>query len=124
MPLPLWWIVVTPSVSCYLRSMVVTCRLLSFPHPNLITRIHHVSITTTGLADSFSSSVPELNLSLAGIRLYSVSVFNFAVDAKGFWGHFRSDLRPTLSSPATDAEIAAEAQWLKNERPANSQRAR
>ena len=43
------------------------------------------------------------------------------MEAKGFWGHFDgSDPRPTLSSPATNAEIAAEAQWMKDERSAKS----
>ena len=79
-----------------------------------------MSITTTALADSLSASVPKLDPSGQNWAIFSVR-FQDAVEAKGFWGHFDgSDPRPTLSSPATDAEIAEETQWVKNERSAKS----
>jgi hypothetical protein len=79
-----------------------------------------MSVATTALTDSLSSSVPKLDPSGQNWAIFSVR-FQDAVEAKGFWGHFDgSDPCPTLSSPATDAEIAAEAQWVKDERSAKS----
>jgi len=79
-----------------------------------------MSIITTALADALSSSVPKLDPSGQNWAIFSVR-FQDAVEAKGFWGHFDgSDPRPTLSSPATEAETAVEAQWVKDERSAKS----
>jgi len=79
-----------------------------------------MSITTTALADSLSASVLKLDPSGQNWAIFSVR-FQDAMEAKGFWGHFDgSDPRPTLSSPAMDAEIAVEAQWVKDERSTKS----
>jgi len=79
-----------------------------------------MSLATATLADSLSSSVPKLNPSGLNWAIFFVR-FQDAVEAKGFWGHFDgSDPCPSLSSPATVTEIAAEAQWLKNEQSAKS----
>jgi len=79
-----------------------------------------MSIMMTALADSLSASVPKLDPSGQNWAIFSVC-FQDAVEAKGFWGHFDgSDLHPTLSSPAMDAKIAEETQWVKNERSAKS----
>ena len=44
-----------------------------------------------------------------------------AVEAKGFWDHFDgSSTAPALSTTATAAEIAAKAQWDKDERSAKT----
>jgi len=64
--------------------------------------------------------MPKLDPSGQNWAIFSVR-FQDAMEAKGFWGHFDgSDLCLTLSSPATDAEIAAEAQWVKDERSTKS----
>ena len=44
-----------------------------------------------------------------------------AVEAKGFWGHFDgTSPSPVLSATATAADIAAKAQWDKDERSAKT----
>jgi len=74
-----------------------------------------MSLATATLADSLSSSMPKLDPSGLNWAIFFVC-FQDAVEVKGFWGHFDgSDPCLSLSSPATVTEIAAEAQWLKNE---------
>jgi hypothetical protein len=79
-----------------------------------------MSVSTTALADTLPSSIPKLDP--AGTN-WTIFLFRFqdAVDAKGFWGHFDgTSVLPTLSTPATDAELAAKAQWEKDERSSKS----
>ena len=69
-----------------------------------------MSVSTTALADTLPSSVPKLDPTGSN---WTVFLFRFqdAVDAKGFWGHFNGKLAlPTLSTPATEAELAKKAQ--------------
>ena len=79
-----------------------------------------MSVSTTALADTLPSSIPKLDP--AGTN-WTIFLFRFqdAVDAKGFWGHFDgTSVLPTLSTPPTDAELAAKAQWEKDERSSKS----
>jgi hypothetical protein len=54
---------------------------------------------------------------------WTVFLFRFqdAIDTKGFWGHFDgSSVKPEVSNPATEAELAARTQWEKNEHSSKS----
>src|SRR6202522_1132626 len=74
-----------------------------------------MSATTTALADTLPSSIPKLDP--AGTN-WTVFLFRFqdAIDAEGFWGHFDgSSPMPTVSIPPKEGELAAKAQWEKDE---------
>ena len=73
------------------------------------------SITTTSLSDALPSSIPKLDPTGANWAIFRVR-FKDAIQAKGFWGHFDgSSAVPTLSSSPTTDELAAKAQWDKDE---------
>ena len=77
-------------------------------------------MSTTALADTLPSTVPELDP--AGSN-WTIFLFRFedAVDAKGFGGHFDgTSVSPKLSNPASEPELAAKLQWEKDERSAKS----
>jgi len=80
------------------------------------------SIATASLSDTLPSTVPKLDASGSN---WAIFVFRFedAIKAKGFWGHF--DRTVSCSVPAdvadpTTTEVAAIAQWDKDERSAKS----
>ena len=88
----------------------------------------------TSLADTLPSSIPRLEASGLNWVIFSLH-FQDAVKAKGYWGHFDStEPRPTVAGPTpspsvpitaattspTPEELAAIAQWDKDERSAKS----
>ena len=80
------------------------------------------SITTASLSDALPSSIPKLDASGSN---WAIFVFRFedAIEAKGFWGHFDGTVsRPVPADVAapTTTEVAAIAQWDKDERSAKS----
>lgn len=78
------------------------------------------SVTATALADTLPSSVPKLDASGLNWAIFSIC-FEDAVEAKGYWGHFDgTEPRPIPSSPPTNDETMAIAQWDKDERSAKS----
>jgi len=97
------------------------------------------AITATALADILPSSVPKLEASGLNWMIFSLH-FQDAVEAKGYWGHFDGTTpRPIVAKPedaptaakttettATQSvassaeELAAVAQWDKDERSAKS----
>ena len=88
-----------------------------------------MSFSTTALSDSLPSSIPKLESTGLNWAIFSVR-FRDAVEAKGFWGHFDGTtpcpiLSPTVTTGTTTTgptaeQIAAEAQWQKDERSAKS----
>ena len=68
-----------------------------------------ITVSTASLSDSLPSSVPKLDASGLNWAIFLV-VFQDAVEAKGFWGHFDgSSPVPTMLSPATADEITVKA---------------
>ena len=92
-----------------------------------------MSTTTTSLSDSLPSSIPKLDASCLNWVIFSVR-FQDAIEAKGFWRHFdgtgtRPSAVPTsvtssdgvvMTTPPSDAEIAAVDKWDKDELSAKS----
>ena len=84
------------------------------------------SMATASLADTLPSTVPKLDNNGLNWAIFRVR-FQDAVEAKGFWGHFDGTtpcpvLPPTVTAPdgtiissASADEVAAHAQWEKNE---------
>ena len=73
------------------------------------------AITTSSLSDTLPSTVPRLDAEGENWGIFFVR-FMDAVEAKGFWDHFDgTSSAPVLSATATAAEIAAKAQWDKDE---------
>ena len=81
------------------------------------------TVTATALADTLPSSIPKLEASGLNWAIFSLR-FQDAIEAKGYWGHFDgTETRPataTAGTSPTDEELAAIAQWDKDERSAKS----
>ena len=78
------------------------------------------AVTTSSLSDTLPSTVPKLEVEGDNWAIFYIW-FMDAVEAKGFWDHFDgSSTAPALSTTATAAEIAAKAQWDKDEHSAKT----
>ena len=78
------------------------------------------SVTATALADTLPSSIPKLDASGLNWAIFSLR-FQDAVEAKGYWGHFdATEPRPVPTTSPSTEELAAVAQWDKDERSAKS----
>jgi len=80
------------------------------------------SIATASLSDVLPSSIPKLDASGSN---WAIFVFRFedAIEAKGFWGHFDGTVScpvPADVAALMTTEVAAIAQWDKDERSAKS----
>ena len=78
------------------------------------------AVATSSLSDTLPSTVPRLDAEGENWGIFFVH-FMDAVEAKGFWDHFDgTSSAPVLSATATAAEIAAKAQWDKDEQLAKT----
>ena len=78
--------------------------------------------STTQLTDTLPSTVPRLDANGANWVIFSLR-FRYAVEAKGFWGHFDgTSIRPANPTSAKPEDLPTDEQkaWDKNERSANS----
>ena len=79
-----------------------------------------MSTSTTALADTLPSSIPRLDPTGSNWTVFRFR-FEDAIDAKGFWGHFNGKSpMPEMSETPTEDELAAKAQWEKDERSSKS----
>jgi len=80
------------------------------------------SIATTSLSDALPSSIPKLDASGSNWAIF-VFCFEDAIEAKEFWEHFDGTVShpvPADVAAPTTTEVAAIAQWDKDERSAKS----